>query len=41
MVIDHELVTGIEGRPYLHAVAIYEVNDGFITNVWFLPKDGD
>ncbi len=41
MVIDHELVTGIEGRPYLHAVAIYEVNDGLITNVWFLPKDAD
>ncbi len=41
MVIDHELVTGIEGRPYLHAVAIYEVKGGLITNVWFLPKDGD
>jgi len=41
MVIDHEFVTGIKGRERIHAVAIYEVKEGLITRVWFLPKDGD
>jgi imidazolonepropionase-like amidohydrolase len=35
-VIDQELVTGIADRPYLHAVATYEVDDGLIRHVWFL-----
>jgi imidazolonepropionase-like amidohydrolase len=38
-VVDHELVTGIEGRPYLHGVATYEVDGGLIRRVWFLPRD--
>ena len=37
-VVDYEFVTGIEGRPLIHAVAMYEVTDGLIVNVWFLPK---
>ncbi len=36
-VVDHELVTGVEGRPRVRAVATYEVRDGLIRNVWFLP----
>ncbi|MBI5536779.1 MAG: amidohydrolase family protein [Deltaproteobacteria bacterium] len=38
MIVDHELVTGIEGRPYFHGAAIYEVAQGRIRRVWFLPK---
>lgn len=38
-VIDHEFVTGIEDRPRLRAVAIYQVEDGLIRRVWFLPKE--
>jgi len=38
-VVDHELVTGIEGRPYFHGVAIYEVDGELIKRVWFLPKE--
>jgi hypothetical protein len=38
-VVDHELVTGVEGRPRVRAVAIYEVRDGLIRNVWFLAID--
>jgi hypothetical protein len=38
-VVDHELVTGIEGRPYFHGVAIYEVDGARIRRVWFLPKE--
>jgi hypothetical protein len=36
-VVDHELVTGVIGRPRVRAVATYEVRDGLIQNVWFLP----
>jgi imidazolonepropionase-like amidohydrolase len=36
-VVDHELVTGIERRPRVRAVATYEVSNGLIQNVWFLP----
>ena len=39
MVIDHELVTGIRGGEPVRAVAIYEVADGLIRKVWFLPKE--
>ena len=38
MVVDHELVTGISDRPYVHAVANYRVTDGLIDRVWFLPR---
>jgi imidazolonepropionase-like amidohydrolase len=36
-IVDHELVTGVEGRPRVRAVATYEVREGLIRNVWFLP----
>jgi imidazolonepropionase-like amidohydrolase len=36
-VVDHELVTGVIGRPRVRAVATYEVRNGLIQNVWFLP----
>jgi imidazolonepropionase-like amidohydrolase len=36
-VVDHELVTGVKDRPRVRAVATYEVRDGLIRNVWFLP----
>ena len=36
-VIDHELVTGVKDRPRIRAVATYEVRNGLIQNVWFLP----
>ena len=36
-VVDHELVTGVIDRPRVRAVATYEVKDGLIQNVWFLP----
>jgi hypothetical protein len=35
-VIDQEVVTGIPGTKELTVVAIYEVKDGKIVNVWFL-----
>jgi hypothetical protein len=35
-VIDQEVLTGIPGTNELTAVAIYEVKDGKIVNVWFL-----
>jgi hypothetical protein len=35
-VIDRERVTGIEGRPELHAIAIYEVVDNLIVKVYFV-----
>jgi len=38
-VVDHELVSGIGDRPYLHGVAIYEVDGALIERVWFLPKE--
>ncbi len=34
LVVDHELVTGIRGRPYLHGVATYDVVNGRIARVW-------
>ena len=33
-VIDHERVIGIRDGP-MEAVAVYEVRDGLIRNVWF------
>jgi hypothetical protein len=36
-VVDHELVTGVKGRPRVRAVATDQVRDGLIRNVWFLP----
>jgi len=36
-VVDHELVTGVKDRPRVRAVATYEVRNGLIQNVWFLP----
>ena len=39
MVVDHELVTGMRGGPPVRAVAVYEVEDGLIQRVWFLPKE--
>ncbi len=39
IVVDHELVTGIAKRPYLHGVATYEIEHGLIRRVWFLPKE--
>jgi len=38
-VIDRELVTGIRGGADVRAIAIYEVEDGRIARVWFLPKE--
>lgn len=35
-VIDHEHVTGQAGGREIRAVAIYEVRDGKIRNVWFI-----
>ncbi len=37
-VIDLELVRGIRGGEPVRAVAIYQVEDGLISDVWFLPK---
>lgn len=38
-VIDHEKVTINRGEPIVNAVAIYQVSNGKIQKVWFLPKD--
>ena len=38
-VIDLELVAGMRGGEPVRAVAIYQVSEGLIQNVWFLPKD--
>ena len=38
-VVDQEFVSGVKGRTRIRAVAIYEVHDGLIQNVWFLPRD--
>lgn len=35
-VIDQEVVTGLPGGGEIRAVAIYEVRDGLIQNVWFV-----
>jgi imidazolonepropionase-like amidohydrolase len=37
-VIDLELVSGMRGGEPVRAVAIYQVEGGLISNVWFLPK---
>ena len=37
VVVDHELVRGLRDRPALRAVAAYEVGDGLIRKVWFMP----
>jgi len=37
-VIDQEVITGSPGAKELTAVAIYEVKDGKIINVWFLRE---
>ena len=34
--IDHEQVDGLRESEVVHAVAMYEVRDGLIQNVWFL-----
>ncbi|MDF1701732.1 MAG: nuclear transport factor 2 family protein [Planctomycetota bacterium] len=38
--IDHEHVEGLRPDEVVHAVAMYEVRDGLIQNVWFLRDDG-
>ncbi|MBM4372366.1 MAG: amidohydrolase family protein, partial [Deltaproteobacteria bacterium] len=40
-VADRELVTGARGGPPIRAVAIYEVRDGRIQSVWFLPRESE
>ena len=35
-VIDDERII-VPGRPAVEALAIYEVSDGIINRVWFLP----
>ncbi len=35
-VIDHETVTGLPGGARIQAVAVYQVRDGRIQNVWFI-----
>lgn len=37
-VIDHEVVAGLRGGEPVRAVAIYQVRDGLIQAVWFLPR---
>jgi len=36
-VIDQEKVSGLPGRNILNAVAMYQIKNGLITDVWFLP----
>lgn len=38
-VVDHEHVTGLREDEVVHAVAMYEVRDGLIVNVWFLRDE--
>jgi len=38
-VVDRELVTGLRQGPVVRAVAVYEVEDGLIQNLWFLPRE--
>lgn len=38
-VVDHELVTGIKGRPHVRAVARYEVKDGLIERVTLIREE--
>lgn len=37
-VIDHEKITGRQHGRTVHAIAIYEVNEGLITHVWFVRE---
>jgi hypothetical protein len=38
-VIDREIVsTEIPGRETIHAIAIYEIQDGLIDKVWFIKE---
>jgi hypothetical protein len=37
--IDHEEVAGLRDAERVYAVAMYEVRDGLIRNVWFLQDD--
>ena len=37
-IIDEELVTGHTGPDALHAIAIYEVEDGYIKRAWFVKE---
>lgn len=39
IVIDHEFVTGARGGDAIRAVAVYEVVDGLIQRVMFLPRE--
>ncbi len=39
VVIDHEFVTGARGGDAIRAVAVYEVVDGLIQRVMFLPRE--
>lgn len=36
-VVDHETVTGAPGGATRSVIAIYEVRDGLIAKVWFIP----
>ena len=38
-VVDHEHVTGLRDDEVVHAVAMYEVRDGLIANVWFVREE--
>ncbi|MHC4779266.1 MAG: nuclear transport factor 2 family protein [Planctomycetota bacterium] len=35
-VLDREIITGLPGGSEVHAVAIYEVEDGLIRRVWMI-----
>ena len=37
--VDHEHVEGMRDGEVVYAVAMYEVRDGLIQNVWFLRDD--
>ncbi len=38
VVIDHELVSGIGGKPYVRAIAVYRVKGNRIVSVMFMPR---
>ncbi len=38
VVIDHELVSGIGGKPYVRAIAVYRVRGDKIVQVMFMPR---
>ncbi|MFH1462847.1 MAG: amidohydrolase family protein [Pseudomonadota bacterium] len=39
IVVDHEVVTGMRGNGPIQAIAIYEVRDGLIQQVWFAARE--